>query len=314
MDIRLHRATTPALAARGELYVDAALRAAHDAGAPGRRILKAEHQHRIAALEEVRVLLHEFAQADVHALFIPFRDDDQVHGQLAQHGFHRSERVVLGHLGPLGVHRATAYQYFAVVDVEPGSFAVDELAFERGSHPVLRLRDRHRVVHPIEDQCLGRTLITFRIDDGVAGRAVLGNAYVVYARLLAAELVEESFDHLGTLGDALAAIGDAGLADPLLQVLDVLIDVGVDVREDLLQVRRDLAHIHVNGFIPMRAYSQPGCAVCLCSGRRRRLLLITARRRQHRAGQATRYRPLDSDIDLLGNHRDSTPLMFSEDH
>ena len=65
------------------------------------------------------------------------------------------------------------------------------------------------------------------------------------ARVLAAELLEEALHHLGALGNALAAVRDAGLLDPLLEVFRVLVDVRVDVREDLLQVGRQLAVIRL---------------------------------------------------------------------
>src|SRR5262249_13859627 len=64
----------------------------------------------------------------------------------------------------------------------------------------------------------------------------LGDADVVDARLLAAELFEEAFHHLGALWNALAAVRDARLTNPLLQVHDVVVDVVVDVLENLLQV------------------------------------------------------------------------------
>ena len=72
-----------------------------------------------------------------------------------------------------------------------------------------------------------------RVDHGVAGRAVFGDADVENLGLLAAQLVEEALDHLGRLGDALTRVRDAGLPDPLLKVLDVLVDVLVDVGDDL---------------------------------------------------------------------------------
>ena len=76
------------------------------------------------------------------------------------------------------------------------------------------------------------------VDHGVAGTAVLRYANVVDAGLLAAKLVEETLHHLRALRDSLAAVGDAGLADPLLQVLDVVVDVAIDVSKGFLQVRR----------------------------------------------------------------------------
>jgi hypothetical protein len=67
----------------------------------------------------------------------------------------------------------------------------------------------------------------------------------------AAELVEEALDHLGGLGDAFAGVGDAGLAYPLLQVLDVLIDVVVDVLEGFFGLGRELGLVNLDGLFAM---------------------------------------------------------------
>src|SRR5205823_4939714 len=77
-----------------------------------------------------------------------------------------------------------------------------------------------------------------------AGRSPLGDADVVDPRLLAPELLEEALDHLGRFGDAFTAVRDARLTNPLLQVLDVIVDVLIDVGEDLLEIFvGDLAHV-----------------------------------------------------------------------
>jgi hypothetical protein len=174
------------------------------------------------------MILDELPQADVHALLIAFGDEDQIDGQLAVHGLDGAERVQLRHLRAFRIRGAAADQHLLVRRL------FDESRFERRRRPRIRLRDRHRVVHPVDQHRLVGALVALRIDDGIAGRAVFGDADVIDARLLAAKLVEESLHHFGGLGNALARVRDARLANPLLQVLDVRVDVVVDVRKDLL--------------------------------------------------------------------------------
>src|SRR6202008_1692803 len=98
----------------------------------------------------------------------------------------------------------------------------DDSPFERRRNPRVRLRDRHRVVLPVDRDGSWRAFVTTRVDDRVARRAPLGDADVVNARLLAAQLLEEALDHFGALGNPFAAVGNARLADPFLQADDVI--------------------------------------------------------------------------------------------
>ena len=150
------------------------------------------------------------------------------------------KRVQLRHLRALRVGGAAADQHLLVRRL------LDQPRLEGRRRPRVGLRDRHRVVHPVDQQRLLGALVALRVDDGIAGRAVFGDADVEDLRLLAAELVEEALHHLGGLGNALAGVRDARLANPLLQVLDVRIDVLVDVREDLLQLGRHLAQVRLD--------------------------------------------------------------------
>ena len=113
VDVGHRRPAAPRLAARRQLDVDAAFRAAAEAAAAA-RALAAEAKHRIGALEQLGVVLDELAQADVHALFVALGDDDQVHRQLAVHGLDRAERVQLRHLRALRVGGAAAEQHLLV--------------------------------------------------------------------------------------------------------------------------------------------------------------------------------------------------------
>ena len=100
---------------------------------------------------------------------------------------------------------------------------------------------------------LRRALVAFGVNHRIAGGAVFGDADVIHAGLLAAELIEEAFDHFGAFRDALAGVRDAGLADPLLKIVDMLVDVVVDVGEDFFQIVGSLAEVGLDGFIAVRA-------------------------------------------------------------
>ncbi len=179
-------------------------------------------------------------------------------GQLAVDRLDRAQRVQLRHLRALGVGGAAADQHLLVRRL------LDQPALERRVGPRVGLRHRHRVVHPIDQQRLLGALVALRIHDGIAGRAVFGDADIEDLRLLAAELVEEALHHFGGLRNAFARVRDARLANPLLQVLDMRIDVVVDVREDLLQIGRDLAQVGLKLGVAGRADAE------LRGGRRRR--------------------------------------------
>ena len=101
VDVGLHRAAAPRLAARRQLEVDAAFRSAADAAAAARRLRPGLADQRVDVLEEVGMILDELAHADVHALLVAFGDEDDVHRQLAGDRLDRHQRVPLRHLRPL---------------------------------------------------------------------------------------------------------------------------------------------------------------------------------------------------------------------
>ena len=213
----------PFFAAGGELDVDAAFGWA--AGEEG-----------VGFGEQIGVIRDELAQADVHAFFIAFCDEDDVHWKLAVDCLVSHQSVKLSHLRPLGVGRAAADQDAWNVRqpcLRPG----DDLCLKGRCDPGVGLRDGHGVVLPVDGDRLGSTLVALGVDDGVAGRAILGDPDVVDARRLTAHLVEEALYHLGGLGDTFTGVRDTWLLDPLLQILDVLVDVRVDVVEHLLDFR-----------------------------------------------------------------------------
>ena len=248
VDVGLHRAAAPRLAAGRQLDVDASFRAAADAGAAARTLAAALADQRVGAGEEIRMILDELAQADVHPLLVAFGDEDQVDRHRAGDRLDRHQRVPVGELRPLRVGGAAADQHLLVRPL------FDQVGFERRLLPRVGLRHRHRVVLPVDRDRARRAVVAFRVDHRVAGRAPFGDADVVDPRRLAAELLEEALHHLGRLGNALAAVGDARLADPLLQVLDVVVDVLVDVAVDLLQlIGRDLGHVDVDLGVALRA-------------------------------------------------------------
>ena len=263
MDVRISRAASPGFAAGREFDVDASLGASAVAGAAA-RCLTAEQVHRIGALEQFRMVLHPLAQADVHALLVAFGNDDQIHRQLSVHGLDRAERVELRHLRAFRVCRAAPDQHLLVGPL------LDETRFERRVVPRVGLRDRHGVVHPVDEERLLGALVTLGVNDGIARRAVFSHAHVKDLCLLAAELVEEGLDHLRRLRDALTGVRDAGLFNPLLQVVDVLVDVLVDVGVDLLQVRWNLGKIWLNFRVARRPDTERGPigSRCLRSGGR----------------------------------------------
>ena len=194
------------------------------------------------------MILDELAEPDRHPLFVAFRDEDQIDRQLAGDRLDRHQGVPLDDLRSLGVGRAAADQHLLERRL------LDQPAFEGRRDPDIGLRHRHRVVHPVDDQRARRPFVAPRVDDRIALGAPLRRADVVDARLLASELFEEPFDHLGRLGNALAGVRDARLLNPLLKGLDVLVDVLVDVGEDLLKLgRRDADSCRVESRCHLRA-------------------------------------------------------------
>ena len=251
MDVRLHGPAAPGLAARRQLDVHAALGSAAHAGASTWRLAAAFADERVCAFEKVRMIDHELAQADVHPLLVALGDEDEVHGQLTCHRLDRHQRIPIGELRPFRVRRAAPNQHLLIWRL------LDEPAFERRRFPRIGLCDRHRVVLPVDRDRPRRAFVALGIDDRIAWRAPLGEADVIDARFLAPELLEEPLHHLGRLGNALAAVRDARLTDPLLQVLDVVVDVLIDVGEDLFEiVVLDLAHVGLNRGVAVRTDSE----------------------------------------------------------
>ena len=108
VDVGLHRTAAPALAARRQLDVDAALRRPAD-------------EQRVGFREQIRVIADELAQADVHPLLVALGHEDQIHRQLAHHRLHRRDGVQHGHLAALGVGGAAADDHARRVRRRPPS-------------------------------------------------------------------------------------------------------------------------------------------------------------------------------------------------
>ena len=198
------------------------------------------------------MILHELAEPEVHALFVAFGDEDQVDGHRAGDRFDRHQGVPVGELGAFGVGRAAADHHFLVRRL------FHEARLERRRAPRIGLGDRHGVVLPVDRDRPRRAVVAFRVDDRVAWRAPLGDADIVDARGLAAELLEEALDHFGRLRDAFAAVRNTRLAHPLLQVLDVLVDVLVDVAVHVLQLVGNPGQVRFDRFVAGRPDPQPG--------------------------------------------------------
>ena len=187
------------------------------------------------------MILHELSHTDVHPLLVALGHEHDVDRQLAGHGLDRQQGVQLSHLRPLGVRRAATDQDLLVRRL------LDKARFEGRRRPGIGLRDRHRVVLPVDRDRPRRAFVAACIHDGISRRAPLGDADVEDARLLASELLEEALDHLRRFRDAFAAVRDARLTNPFLQTLDVLIDVVIDIGEDLLEiVVRDLREVRLD--------------------------------------------------------------------
>ena len=182
------------------------------------------------------------------------------------------EGFELGELWALGVGGSAADEDFFISGIDACGCPIDEATLEGRGDPGFRLGNGHGVVHPVEDEGFWRAFVALGIDDGVAGGAVLGNADVVDARGLAAELVEEALDHLGGFGDAFPGVRDAGLLDPVLEVGDVIVDVGVDVVVDLLEVGRGLGEVGGEGLVAVGADVEGGMHCGGLGGWRRRML------------------------------------------
>ena len=248
MDVGLYRTATPGLAAGRQLDVHAALGSAGNAGASAWRLTAAFADKRVGTLEELGMIHHELAQPDVHPLLVALGDEDQVDRQLARHCLDRHQRIPICELRPFRIRRTAPDQHLLIWRL------LDEPAFERRRFPRIRLGDRHGVVLPVDRDRPRRAFVAFGIHDRIAWRAPLGDPDVVDARFLAPELLEEPLHHLGRLGNALTAVRDARLTDPLLQVLDVVVDVLIDVGEDLFEiVVLDLAHVGLNRGVAVRA-------------------------------------------------------------
>ena len=196
------------------------------------------------------------------------------------------ERVELCHLGALGVGGSATDEDARDVG-QTGLGAGDDLGFKGRSDPGVRLCNRHGVVLPVDGDGLGRAFIALGVDDGVAGRAVFGDADVVDTRSLAAHLIEEAFDHLGGLGNSFTGVGDAGLLDPLLQVLDVLVDVRVDVIEYLLDFRR--CAVDLGGYSAAAVRSECRESVSRWSRLIGGLVALAAERQKNRSGEKTDF-------------------------
>ena len=279
VDVGLHRPPAPRFAARGQLEVHAPFRSAANAGAAARRLIAAFADQRVDVREEVRVILHELAQSEIHPLFVALGDEHEVHRQRTGDRLDGHQRVPVGELRPLRVGRAAPDHHLLVRRL------FHQARLERRRRPRIGLRDRHRVVLPVDGNRARRAVVAFRVHDRIARRAPFSDADVVDPRGLAPELLEEALDHLRRLGNPLAAVRDAGLSHPLLQVLDVLVDVIVDVAVHLLQFVGHLAQIRLDGFVAGRANAEFGFR----RGRRRRRLLLgrafrTARSEQRDSG------------------------------
>ncbi len=134
MDVGDGGSLAPALAAGGELNIDASFGAARNA-CRASLILTGEAQHGVGTLEEVGMVLNELAQADVHALFVALRHKDEIHRQLAHDLSHGHKSLKLRELRPFGVHRATADKHLLERRIDPGGLAVDDAPFKWRCHP-----------------------------------------------------------------------------------------------------------------------------------------------------------------------------------
>src|SRR5262249_33781720 len=159
------------------------------AGAAARALTAAFADERVGAREQFRMILDELAEPDVHALLVTLGDEDQVDRHRAGDRLDRHERVPVRDLRALRVGGTAADQHLLVWSL------LDQFALERWLLPRIGLRDRHRVVLPVNGDRARRAVVTLRVDHGVAWRAPLGDADVVDARRLAAELLEEPFHH-----------------------------------------------------------------------------------------------------------------------
>jgi hypothetical protein len=110
--------------------------------------LAAEAIHRVRTLEEFRMLADELPVADRHPFFIALSDDDEIHRKLSGHRLDGHQRIPLHHLRPFGVGRSASDEHL----LERCLF--DEATFKGRRDPRIGLRDRHRVVHPVDDERL----------------------------------------------------------------------------------------------------------------------------------------------------------------
>ena len=148
------------------------------------------HESRVNIIEKLGMLAHELTEANRHPLFITLGDDDEVDGKLADDLADRPEGIQLDHLRAFRVRRATADNHFLEGRV------LHDARLERRGDPRVGLRDRHRVVHPINEKCLLGAFVALRVDDGIARLPPFGHRDFVDARLLTPKLLEEALNHL----------------------------------------------------------------------------------------------------------------------
>ena len=102
VDVAYRGTATPGSSAGGQLNIDAALR-------------RAAGIECIRFTQQVRVVLDELAQANIHALFVTLGNEDYVDRQLAVDGLVIHQGIQLRHFRSLGVRRSAADQHFGVL-------------------------------------------------------------------------------------------------------------------------------------------------------------------------------------------------------
>ncbi len=235
MDIGFDRPAAPTLAAGGELNINATFGAA-------------SAHHRVGAFEQVRVVPHEVAKPNIHALFVSLGHEDYIHRQLSPHGSNRHERVISSHLRSFRIHRASGHQHFLELAL------LNDARFKGRNFPDIGLRHGHGIVLPIDNDGLRRALVALGVHHRISRQSPLGDARIIDFRFLTPELIEETLDHLGGFLNAFAAVRNARLPDPLLQpFLHVFVEVFVDVSVDFLEfLTLDLRHVDMGNCVALR--------------------------------------------------------------
>src|SRR5215469_8874737 len=103
------------------------------------------------------------SQPDIHTFLIAFGNEDHVDRQFSPYLSNCFQGVILGHFRPFGIGRASGNEHLLELTL------LYDGRIKWGYAPYIRLRYRHGVVLPVDDDRLGSAVIALGVDNGIAG-------------------------------------------------------------------------------------------------------------------------------------------------